>query len=73
MAGSFGYAREHYDLSRAIAERRLLPAVRAMLPGDVLVASGVSCRQQVAHFTGVRAQHPAALLRSVIAPSVYGY
>jgi Fe-S oxidoreductase len=67
MAGSFGYAREHYDVSRQIGERRLLPAARKMGPDDVLVASGTSCRQQVAHFTGVRAVHPAVLLRSLIA------
>jgi FAD/FMN-containing dehydrogenase/Fe-S oxidoreductase len=66
MAGSFGYGREHYDLSRAIGERRLLPAARAMSEGDVMVASGTSCRQQVAHFTGIRAIHPAILLRSLI-------
>jgi FAD/FMN-containing dehydrogenase/Fe-S oxidoreductase len=66
MAGSFGYAREHYDVSRQIGERRLLPAARAMAPGAVLVAPGTSCREQVAHFAGVRAQHPAELLRSLI-------
>jgi Fe-S oxidoreductase len=66
MAGSFGYAREHYDVSRQIGERKLLPAARAMAPDAVLLAAGVSCRQQVAHFTGVRAQHPAELLRSLI-------
>ena len=62
MAGSFGYMREHYGVSRQIGERKLLPAARAMAPDGVLVAAGVSCRQQVAHFTGVRAQHPAELL-----------
>jgi Fe-S oxidoreductase len=66
MAGSFGYAREHYEVSRQIGERRLLPAARAMTPDSVLVAAGVSCRQQVAHFTGVRAQHPAELLASLL-------
>jgi FAD/FMN-containing dehydrogenase/Fe-S oxidoreductase len=66
MAGSFGYTREHYDVSRQIGERRLLPAARAMAPGAVLVAPGTSCREQVAHFTGVRALHPAQLLRSLI-------
>src|SRR5581483_6649979 len=58
MAGSFGYAREHYDVSRAIGERKLLPAARALEPGTVLAASGVSCREQVAHFTGAAAIHP---------------
>jgi len=66
MAGSFGYAREHYDVSRQIGERRLLPAARAMTAGAVLAAAGVSCRQQVSHFTGVSAVHPAVLLRSLI-------
>ncbi len=66
MAGSFGYAREHFDVSRQIGERRLLPAVRAMKADDVLVAAGTSCRQQVADFTGVAALHPAELLRSLL-------
>jgi FAD/FMN-containing dehydrogenase/Fe-S oxidoreductase len=66
MAGSFGYARTHYEVSRQIGERRLLPAAREMEAGTVLVASGVSCRQQVAHFTGVRALHPAELLQSLL-------
>ena len=66
MAGSFGYAREHYDVSRQIGERKLLPAARAMRPGTVLAAPGVSCRQQVEHFTGVTAVHPAQLLRSLL-------
>ena len=67
MAGSFGYAREHYDISRRIAERRLLPAARGMEPGDVLAASGVSCRHQVEEFTGIAATHPAVLLQSLLA------
>ena len=66
MAGSFGYAREHYDISRLIGERRLLPAARALEDGAVLVAAGTSCRQQVADFTGVNALHPAQLLRSLM-------
>jgi FAD/FMN-containing dehydrogenase/Fe-S oxidoreductase len=68
MAGSFGYATEHYEVSRQIGERRLLPAARTLKEGEILVASGLSCRQQVAHFTGVTAVHPATLLRSVLAP-----
>jgi Fe-S oxidoreductase len=68
MAGSFGYAREHYDVSRQIGERRLLPAARAMKPDAVLVAAGTSCRHQVEHFTGVSAVHPAMLLRSLLQP-----
>ena len=66
MAGSFGYTRGHYDVSRAIGELKLLPAARAMAPDAVLVASGTSCRHQVAHFTDVRATHAAVLLRSLL-------
>jgi FAD/FMN-containing dehydrogenase/Fe-S oxidoreductase len=66
MAGSFGYVREHFDVSKKIGERRLLPAARDLEPGSVLVASGVSCRHQVEDFTGVRALHPAELLRSLL-------
>src|SRR4029079_6348474 len=64
MAGSFGYAREHYDVSRAIGERKALAAARAQNADTVLVAAGTSCREQVRHFTGARALHPAELLRS---------
>jgi len=60
MAGLFGY--EHYELSRAIGERKLLPAVRDAGPDAAVVATGFSCRQQIAHFTGVAAHSPATLL-----------
>lgn len=66
MAGSFGYTRDHYDVSRAIGERKLLPAARALDDRSMLVAGGTSCRHQVAHFTGVRAVHPAVLLSSLL-------
>ena len=66
MAGSFGYAREHFDISREIGERRLLPAAREIGPEGVLVAAGTSCRHQVHDFTGVRALHPAQLLQSLL-------
>ena len=67
MAGSFGYEKNHYELSHQIGERRLLPAARELQGGHVLVAAGTSCRHQVAHFTGVRVQHPAVLLRALLA------
>ena len=66
MAGSFGYAKEHYEVSKQIGERKLLPAARAMAPDAVLVAPGTSCREQIAHFTGVTALHPAQLLQSLL-------
>jgi len=66
MAGSFGYAETHYDVSRAIGERVLLPAARALGTDEVLVAAGTSCRHQVAHFADAAAVHPARLLRSLL-------
>jgi FAD/FMN-containing dehydrogenase/Fe-S oxidoreductase len=66
MAGSFGYTRGHYDVSVAIANRRLLPAVKSMQPGDVLVAPGTSCRRQVADLQGATAVHPAILIRDLL-------
>ena len=66
MAGSFGYTREHYDVSVAIANRRLLPAIQAMQPGDVLAAPGTSCRHQVADLSTATAKHPAVLIRELL-------
>ena len=62
MAGSFGYAREHFEVSRAIAERHLLPAIRQKAPGTVVVAAGTSCRHQVLDLAGETAIHPAVLV-----------
>ncbi|MGH7265371.1 MAG: FAD-binding and (Fe-S)-binding domain-containing protein [Candidatus Rokuibacteriota bacterium] len=62
MAGSFGFETEHYDLSLAIANRRLVPAVKAAGPDVAVCAPGISCRQQIAHTTGREARHPAQLL-----------
>jgi Fe-S oxidoreductase len=66
MAGSFGYDRKHYDVSSAIANRRLLPAVKAMKPGEVLVAPGTSCRRQVTELNGLKPVHPAVLIHSLL-------
>ncbi len=62
MAGSFGFEREHYEISMAIGERRLLPAVRQLRAHDDVVAMGVSCRQQISQGTGRRAKHLVELL-----------
>ena len=61
MAGSFGFEKEHYDVSMAIGRRRLFPAVERQ-PDAMVVAPGVSCRQQVEHATGKKALHPAEAL-----------
>ncbi len=62
MAGAFGFEREHYDISLAMGERRLLPAVRRAPPQVEVVAMGVSCRQQIAHGTGRQAKHLVEVL-----------
>jgi FAD/FMN-containing dehydrogenase/Fe-S oxidoreductase len=70
MAGSFGFEHEHYDISRAIGSRRLFPAVEAKIRatnGDFdVVAAGVSCRQQVEHFTGKRPKHLVEVLAEAL-------
>jgi Fe-S oxidoreductase len=66
MAGSFGYEREHYDISRAVGERKLFPAVRGAAAGTVVVAPGFSCRHQLEHFTDAKPVHPAVLLLSAL-------
>ena len=56
MAGSFGFEAEHYEMSQAMGELRLFPAIRAA--GETPVAiTGVSCRQQIGHFTEARPRH----------------
>lgn len=63
MAGSFGYERGHYEVSRAAGERVLFPAVRGAAPDDLVVAPGFSCRSQISDFCeGRRAIHTAELL-----------
>jgi Fe-S oxidoreductase len=62
MAGSFGFEREHYDISVTLGNRRLAPAVKAATADTVVVAPGVSCRQQIEHLAGRRAKHPAEVL-----------
>jgi len=72
MAGSFGYEAEHYDISMRMAERRLLPAVRAAEADTIIVAAGMSCREQIAHGSGRAALHPAQVLRDALAGSLIG-
>ena len=63
MAGSFGFEKGHYDVSRKIGAERLFPAVEAAGPDTEIAVSGVSCRQQIDHFTSRRARHVAEVLR----------
>ena len=65
MAGSFGFEREHYDLSMQIGGMRLFPAVSAA-PDAIVTATGVSCRQQIVQGTGRQAVHPVTLIRNAV-------
>jgi Fe-S oxidoreductase len=66
MAGSFGFEAEHYELSMQIGELRLFPAVRREDAGTVVAATGVSCRQQIAHGVGREARHPVQIVREAL-------
>ncbi len=63
MAGSFGYEREHYDLSMQIGDSQLFPAVRNREEGTTIVACGFSCRHQIADGTGVESLHWVEVIR----------
>jgi Fe-S oxidoreductase len=66
MAGSFGFEKEHYDLSTKIGNRRLAPAVKALSADVEIAAPGISCRQQIDHLAGRKAKHPAELMWEVV-------
>ncbi|MET3115529.1 Fe-S oxidoreductase [Pedobacter sp. CG_S7] len=62
MAGSFGYEKEHYDVSQQIGELILFPAVKTAPLHTIIAASGTSCRHQIKDGTGKRAYHPVEIL-----------
>jgi len=64
MSGDFGY--KHYDVSKKIAEQQLLPAIASIEKGDVLVATGTSCRHQIADFSEQRGLHVAELFAMAV-------
>jgi Fe-S oxidoreductase len=63
MAGPFGFEKEKFAISQTLAERVLLPAVRAAAPGNILISDGFSCREQISQNSPRRALHLAELLR----------
>jgi FAD/FMN-containing dehydrogenase/Fe-S oxidoreductase len=63
MAGSFGFEKEHYEVSKACGERALFPAIEAQPEGTLLLADGFSCREQIRQGTGREALHFAQLVR----------
>jgi FAD/FMN-containing dehydrogenase/Fe-S oxidoreductase len=67
MAGSFGFEKEHYDISMKIGEMVLFPAIRGGDPSAVIAAPGASCRQQIADGTDRKALHPVEVLWEALA------
>ena len=66
MAGSFGYEKEHYEVSMNVGELVLFPAARALPDDAILAAPGTSCRHQIHDGTGRAALHPAQVLRQAL-------
>lgn len=66
MAGSFGYEREHYDVSMQVGELVLLPSVRKADSKTLIAAPGTSCRHQIHDGTGRKALHPVQILHAAL-------
>ena len=67
MAGSFGYEREHFELSMQIGELVLFPAVRSAPSETLIAAAGTSCRHQILDGTSRIALHPVEILHAALA------
>ncbi|WP_298520919.1 FAD-binding and (Fe-S)-binding domain-containing protein [uncultured Kordia sp.] len=66
MAGSFGYEKEHYEVSMKVGEQSLFPAVRAAEVDTIIAANGTSCRHQIKDGTDKDALHPITVLRRAL-------
>jgi len=66
MAGSFGYEKEHYDISMQIGEQTLFPAVRNTSEDIIISANGTSCRHQIKDGTQREALHPVTILKNAL-------
>ena len=66
MAGAFGYDAETIEVSRAMGELSLLPAVREAPSDAIIIADGTSCRQQIRDCTGREAVHAARALAAAL-------
>ena len=62
MAGSFGYEKEHYEISMEVGEERLFPAIRKSKPEVLIAANGTSCRHQIFDGTQRKSLHPVTIL-----------
>jgi Fe-S oxidoreductase len=70
MAGAFGYGADTYEVSMAMGELSLLPAVRAAPPAATIVANGFSCRHQIRDGSGRTALHAVRVLRNALSEAV---
>jgi FAD/FMN-containing dehydrogenase/Fe-S oxidoreductase len=68
MAGSFGFEADHYDISVAIGEQRLLPMVRDADADTLVIADGFSCRTQISDLSGCEPLHTAEVVRMALQP-----
>jgi Fe-S oxidoreductase len=66
MAGSFGYEKEHYDISMKMGEDTLFPKIRSTHEDVAIAAAGTSCRHQIYDGTSRKAQHPVTILKSCL-------
>ena len=66
MAGSFGYEKEHYDISMRMGALALFPYVEANHEKCVIAANGTSCRHQILDGTSVVSYHPVTILRNAL-------
>ena len=66
MAGSFGYEKEHYDVSMEMGSLSLFPEINDADEDVLLVADGTSCRAHINHGTGRRARHAAQVLQMAL-------
>ncbi len=66
MAGSFGYEKEHYEVSMQIGELSLFPAIRNSEQEVIFAANGTSCRHQIYDGTQRTAKHPVSILKEAL-------
>jgi Fe-S oxidoreductase len=66
MAGSFGFEKEHYDLSMQVGELVLFPTVRKQADDVIIAAPGTSCRHQIKDGTSKKALHPVEILHNAL-------
>jgi Fe-S oxidoreductase len=67
MAGSFGFEKEHYEVSMKVGELVLFPTVRQQPEEVIIAAPGTSCRHQILDGTGRHALHPVEILWNALA------